>query len=276
MSYAIPILGRNGKPQKYGSEFEQMYDLELKGNLQIPQDPVIDYDTGKKYTLYDNTGGIYNQAKLFENNDDPNEEQQTTDQQAMERLRNNASVNRQLTEQEKRFNLYTDNNFDIRFRKQLVDEATKTGSNIFSEFSQDHVNAVQTANQNYIKEETLYTRPPKGSKEEKLQALLGGYGLNPLSAGLAGLTAMAKQEQKQQMEGQAFRDAFTGKTKPTMTDVFREKTKGRQTYQPQPTEQPKPTQVQAETVRQGPQPKPTSNPWKPTRTSKYMDVDWFV
>ncbi len=104
MSYAIPIIGRNGKPQKYGSEFEQMYDLELKGNLQIPQERVVDYDTGNKYTLYDNTGGIYNQAKLFENNDDPNEEQQTTDQQAMERLRNNASANRQLTEQEKRFN----------------------------------------------------------------------------------------------------------------------------------------------------------------------------
>ena len=33
MAYAIPILGRNGKPQKYGSEFEQMYNLELKGNL---------------------------------------------------------------------------------------------------------------------------------------------------------------------------------------------------------------------------------------------------
>ena len=227
MSYAIPIIGRNGKPQKYGSEFEQMYDLELKGNLQIPQDPVVDYNTGNKYSLYDNTGGIYNQAKLFENNDDPNEEQQTTDQQAMDRLRNNASANRQLTEQEKRFNLYTDNNFDIRFRRQLVDEAIKSGSNIFSEYSQDHVRDVQTANLNFNKEETLYTRAPKGSKEEKLQSILGAYGSNPLSAGLAGLTAMAKKEQKQQMAGQTFRDTFAGKTKPTMTDVFREKMKGR-------------------------------------------------
>ena len=227
MSYAIPIIGRNGKPQKYGSEFEQMYDLELKGNLQIPQDRVVDYDTGNKYTLYDNTGGIYNQAKLFENNDDPNEEQQTTDQQAMDRLRNNASANRQLTEQEKRFNLYTDNNFDIRFRRQLVDEAIKSGSNIFSEYSQDHVRDVQTSNLNFNKEETLYTRAPKGSKEEKLQSMLGSYGLNPLSAGVAGLTAMAKKEQKEQMAGQKFRDTFAGKTKPTMTDVFREKMKGR-------------------------------------------------
>lgn len=227
MSYAIPIMGRNGKPQKYGSEFEQMYNLELKGNLQIAQDPVVDYDTGNKYTLYDNTGGIYNQAKLFENNDDPNEEQQTTDQQAMERIRNNASANRQLTEQEKRFNLYTDNNFDIRFRRQLVDEAIKSGSNMFSEYSQDHVNAVQTANQNYIKESTLYERPPKGTKEADLEQLLRGFSSNPLSAGLAGLSAMARQEQKEQMAGQKFRDTFAGKTKPTMTDVFREKMKGR-------------------------------------------------
>jgi hypothetical protein len=228
MSYAIPIMGRNGKPQKYGSEFEQMYNLELKGNLQIAQDPVVDYDTGNKYTLYDNTGGIYNQSKLFENNDDPNEEQQTTDQQAMERIRNNASANRQLTEQEKKFNLYVDNNFDIRFRRQLVDEATKSGSNIFSEYSQDHVNAVQTANLNFNKEETLYTRAPKGTKEANLEQLLRGISSNPLSAGLAGLTAMARQEQKEQMAGQKFRDTFAGKTKPTMTDVFREKMKGRQ------------------------------------------------
>ena len=230
MSYAIPIIGRNGKPQKYGSEFEQMYDLELKGNLQIPQDPVVDYNTGNKYSLYDNTGGIYNQAKLFENNDDPNEEQQTTDQQAMDRLRNNASANRQLTEQEKRFNLYTDNNFDIRFRRQLVDEATKSGSNIFSEYSQDHVKAVQTSNQNYFKESTLYDRPPKGSKEEKLQSMLSGFGSNPLNAGLSGMMAFAKQEQKEQMAGQKFRDTFAGKTEPTMSDVFREKMKGRPGY----------------------------------------------
>ena len=230
MAYAIPILGRNGKPQKYGSEFDQMYNLELKGNLQIPQDPVIDYNTGNKYSLYDNTGGIYNQAKLFENNDDPNEEQQTTNQQAMERLRNNASANRQLTEQEKRFNLYTDDNFDIRFRNQLVNEATKSGSNIFSEFSQDHVNAVQTANQNYFKEEGLYESAPKGSsKEEQLEQLLRRKG-GIFGAGLGGLMSEARKEQKQQMSGQTFRDTFAGKTKPTMTDVFREKMKGRPNF----------------------------------------------
>ena len=169
----------------------------------------------------------------------------------MERLRNNASANRQLTEQEKRFNLYTDNNFDIRFRKQLVDEATKTGSNIFSEFSQDHVNAVQTANLNFNKEETLYDRAPKGSKEQKLQEMLGGFGVNPFSAGLAGLATMAKQEQKQQIRQQKFRDRFAPRTKPTMTNVFGETTADKPPVKPTP-----PTQTQQETARQGPQPRP--------------------
>jgi hypothetical protein len=106
----------------------------------------------------------------------------------------------------------------------------KSGSNIFSEYSQDHVKDVQTSNLNFKKEETLYSRAPKGTKEEKLQSMLGSYGLNPLSAGLAGLTSMAKKEQKEQMAGQKFRDTFAGKTKPTMTDVFREKMKGRFGY----------------------------------------------
>ena len=159
MSYALPFIDGNGENQRYGNEFEQMYKLELGQNLMIPQDPVIDYNTGSKYTLYDATDGIYNQSKLFENNDDPQEDQQTTDQQAMERIRNTAGINRQLTESEKRFNLYTTNNFDIRFRNQLKNESMKAGDNMFSEYSQDHVNAVRNANINYVKEENLYETP---------------------------------------------------------------------------------------------------------------------
>ena len=225
MSYAIPIIN-NGKPQRYGGEFEQMYNLELKGNLQIPQGPTTDYNTGSKYTLFDDSGGIYNQQKLFENNDDPKEEQQTTNQQAMERVRNNASSNRSLTEQEKRFALYTDNNFNQRFRSQLVNEATRSGSNMFSEYSQDHVNGVQAANHNYTRENTLYDRPPKGTKESTFEEMLR-QSKNPLSAGVAGLINLAKQEQKQQKAGQAFADEFRGKFKPTMTEVFNKKMKGR-------------------------------------------------
>ena len=239
MSYALPMIDGNGENQIYGNEFEQMYKLELGQNLMIPQDPVIDYNTGSKYTLYDATDGIYNQSKLFENNDDPQEDQQATDQQAMERIRNTAGINRQLSDSEKRFNLYTTNNFDIRFRNQLKQESQKAGDNIFSEFSQDHVNAVRASNANYVKEENLYDTP-----DTKQSKLLEGLGLknnkSMTNEALLALMGLAKEEQKQQTAQQKFRDTFAGKTKETMSDKFAKMTEGRipvitPTPPPQPT-----------------------------------------
>ena len=229
MSYALPILNGDGEAQQYGNEFDQMYKLELGGNLMIPQDPIIDYNTGSKYTLYDATDGIYNQAKLFENNDDPQEDQKVTDAQAMERIRNTAGINRQLTESEKRFNLYTTNNFDIRFRNQLKDESEKSGDNIFSEFSQDHVNAVRNSNANYIKEENLYETPD--TRQYNLLQSLGAKnmfgGKSITNEALSALMDMARAEQKQQEGQQKFRDTFAGKTKETMSDKFNRMTKDR-------------------------------------------------
>ena len=229
MSYALPILNGDGEAQQYGNEFEQMYRLELGGNLMIPQDPVIDYNTGSKYTLYDATDGIYNQAKLFENNDDPQEDQKVTDEQAMERIRNTSGINRQLTDSEKRFNLYTTNNFDIRFRNQLKDESEKSGDNIFSEFSQDHVNAVRNSNANYIKEENLYETPD--TRQYNLLQSLGAKnmfgGKSITNEALSALMDMARSEQKQQEGQQKFRDTFAGKSNESMSDKFNRMTKDR-------------------------------------------------
>lgn len=233
MSYAIPLIDGDGSFQNFGGEFNQIYQLELKGNLQIPNEPVIDYNTGSKYTLYDNTGGIFNQEKLFENNDDPNEDQQITSQQAMERLKNNGGVNRQLSESEKRYNLYTNDNFDIRFRNQLVEESIKKNDNLFSEFSQDHVKAIRTSNANYFKEDNLYQTP------ETMQSEL----FNKLTApdkqsrgiadiGIDTLMNMVRKEQKTQEEGQAFRDRQMPKYEPTMTDRYREMIRGKPSVRP--------------------------------------------
>ena len=229
MSYALPILNGDGEAQQYGNEFEQMYRLELGGNMMIPQDPIIDYNTGSKYTLYDATDGIYNQAKLFENNDDPQEDQKVTDEQAMQRIRNTAGINRQLSESEKRFNLYTTNNFDIRFRNQLKDESERSGDNIFSEFSQDHVNAVRNSNANYIKEENLYETPDT-RQYNMLQSLgaknmFGGKSIT--NEALSALMNMARSEQKTQEGQQKFRDTFAGKSKESMSDKFNRMTKDR-------------------------------------------------
>lgn len=256
MSYALPILDGNGENQKYGNEFEQMYKLELGGNMMIPQEPIIDYNTGSKYTLYDDTGGIYNQAKLFENNDDPKEEQQTTDEQSMERIRNTSGINRQLTDSEKRFNLYTTNNFDIRFRNKLLDESKKVGDNIFSEFSQDHVNAVRAANQGYVKEENLYETPDT-KQYNFMEALKTSKGKqSPVDVALESLMNMARAEQKKQQGQQQFRDTFTDKTKETMSDKFNRLTKDKP-----------------------PVPPPKTNPWRPTpkpTDKRATFAEWFV
>jgi len=232
MSYALPFINGDGESQQYGNEFEQMYKLELGQNLMLPQDPVIDYNTGSKYTLYDATDGIYNQAKLFENNDDPQEDQKVTDAQAMERIRNTAGINRQLTESEKRFNLYTTNNFDIRFRNQLKDESERSGDNIFSEFSQDHVNAVRNSNANYIKEENLYDTPD--TRQYNMLQSLGAKNMfgnkTATDQALSALLDMARQEQKTQTQQQQFRDTFAGKTKETMSDKFNRLVKDRPQY----------------------------------------------
>lgn len=267
MSYTLPIIDGNGNSQMYGNEFEQMYKHELGGNLMIPQNPIIDYNTGSKYTLYDASDGIYNQAKLFENNDDPNEEQQTTDQQAMARIRNTTGINRQLTETEKRFNLYTTNNYDIRFRDQLKNESMKNNDNIFSEFSQDHVNSVRKSNQGYIKEDNLYGEPPKTFEEQLLSAMKDSKnGKSTTNVLLDNLMGQARKEQKTQQGQQKFRDTFAGTTSETMSDKFDRQTKDQPRFEPKP----------APTV---PEQRARGNPWKPTpkpKDKRSSFAEWFV
>lgn len=242
--FALPFIDSNGAPQKFGTEFDHIYDIELKNNLIIPNAPVIDYNTGKKYTLYDTTDGIYNQARLFENNDNPQEDQQITDQQALSRIRKESSSNRELTESEKRYQLYTTDNFDIRFRGQLMAESLKRGDNIFSEFSQDHVNAVRTANTNLINEENLYTTPADRQANflSSLSGMTGDMFLNKnvLNQALGGLMAEAKREQTAQEEAQKFRDRQMPKTSATLGEKFDIRMKGRPLFTPGP---PMPPQI---------------------------------
>jgi hypothetical protein len=262
MSYALPFIDNNGNSQQFGNEFDKMYNLELGQNMMIPQEPTTDYNTGMKYTLYDTADGIYNQAKLFENNNDPQEDQQTTDQQAMERIRNTSGINRQLSESEKRFNLYTTNNFDIRFRNQLKSESEKAGDNIFSEFSQDHVNAVRNANENYVKEENLY-ETPETKQLNMLDKLSIGDGKSATNQALSALMGMARAEQKLQRRRQRFRERAAGKTQETMTDKITKMTEGKPPVQPTPVQ---PTRVQPK-----PAPKPAPKP-----RSRYEEVTWFL
>lgn len=220
MNTAIPIVDGNGNFQTYGNEFDNLYKDNLKGNLQIPQDPVEDYNTGQKYTIFDNTGGVYNQPKLFENNDDPKEDQQVTNQQAMERIRNTSGINRPLTEDEKRFNLYTTNNFDIRFTDQLIRESIAEGSNLFSEFSQDHVKALRDSNESLFNEQNLYVSKSQQQPNILANLIKEQSPSNLAQLGVSALVDMLRKEQKIQQEQQKFRDSALPKKKESMSQKF--------------------------------------------------------
>jgi hypothetical protein len=244
--FQIPFINRDGGPQTYSSEFDKMYQLERGQNLMSP-DSILPDDSpsggpgGRQNatTLYDTTDGIYNQARLFENNDDPKEDQTTTPVQAMERIRNNASIDRPMTQSEQRFNLLTDDNFDIRFRNQLLMESVKAGDNIFSEFSQDHVNGVRESNTALNREENLYDIPAV-QQSRAFQAIDSARGFSSdatrggrsmLSQGLDTLFEAAKSEQRTQQEAQGYRDRALRRGghggMPTMTQNFEQAIKGK-------------------------------------------------
>jgi hypothetical protein len=242
--YVLPILDNNGNEQKYSNEFDNIYKAGLQGNLIDAQDPVIDYNTGKQFTIYNTTGGIYNQNKLFENNDDPNEEQQVTNEQAMARIRNMSGINRPLTQTEKSFELYTNDSYDPRFRNELLKESMKSGSNIFSEYSQDHVNNVRESYKNFFNEENLYTRAinPLALLASK-QANKGTDDL--MKYGFSKFADIIRKEQEEKNKETSKRNEFVKKefgSTPTMTDKFRKEDVVKDVNPTTPTTPEKPVQ----------------------------------
>ena len=231
MAYNIPFIDNNGIRENLNSiEFNNLYRNGLRGNLQFAQDPIENFDTGNRDSTLLLTGGtLENQDVLFENNDDISEEATKTDAQVIQRLRNISSVNRPLTHEEKQFELFTTNNFDPRFRRLLQQEALRTGSNIFSEFSEDHVNSVRESNMNFLKESNLYDLLPTNislaTKQEDLLTKLREK--NIFNLGFEQLVKKAKEEQELQKEQQKFADTFRGKTKETQSQKFERLTKGR-------------------------------------------------
>ena len=199
--YVLPILDNNGNIQKYSNEFDNIY------------------------TTFDTTGGVYNQSKLFENNDDPREDQQVTDGQAMERIRSLSGINRPLTETEKRFQLYTNDSYDPRFRNELLKESMKTGSNIFSEFSQDHVNNVRESYKNVFNEENIYTRGinPLSLIAQQRQLQNGMNPQNILKYGFSQFADILRKEQEEINKQNVRQNTFMNKTFNTGEQTMSEK-----------------------------------------------------
>ena len=92
--------------EKYGYPVVSKKVARQISDLQNPTVIARDYDTGEKYTLYDRTGGIYNQSLIYENNDDANEDQRYTYGQARENVMKVFEGARNLNSDEKAMNLY--------------------------------------------------------------------------------------------------------------------------------------------------------------------------
>jgi len=221
----IPIVDNNGNLQSFGSEFKQIYQMNLSNNLMKPEFKQTDYNTGRAVADYRNDGGLPNQNLLYTNSNNPDALTPQTDKQALENVIDGRS---NLSEKEKSMLLYTRNNYDPTLRKNLILDSNTRGSNMYNQESQDFVKEAQTSYTNYQLEENLLTSMPgtkatyQGVKQKQQQKKL-----TPFQQGIDVLLDQARLQQKEQEESQKFRDRMTG-NKPTKTQSvrFRERMKG--------------------------------------------------
>lgn len=154
MSLEIPLLLNGRSVNNLGSEFDKIADLDRDRGLINPvtRDPPIFNAESTEINL----SGIDNQNVLFENNFDPSEEMSQTDAQAQLFLQQVASLSAPVTNEEKRLDLTEDFDLDPRLRRDLMVSSTLSGSNIFSQQSQDFVREIQDSVKNFNDEQNLY------------------------------------------------------------------------------------------------------------------------
>jgi len=221
----IPIVDNNGNLQSFGSEFKQIYQMNLSNNLMKPEFKQTDYNTGRAVADYRNDGGLPNQNLLYTNSNNPDALTPQTDKQALENVIDGRS---NLSEKEKSMLLYTRNNYDPTLRKNLILDSNTRGSNMYNQESQDFVKEAQTSYTNYQLEENLLTSMPgtkatyQGVKQQQQQKKL-----TPFQQGIDLLLDQARLQQKEQEESQKFRDRMTGnKLTKTQSQRFRDRMRG--------------------------------------------------
>ena len=221
----IPIVNNNGNLQSFGSEFKQIYQMNLSNNLMNPEFKQTDYNTGRTVADYRNDGGLPNQNLLYSNNNNVNALTPQTDKQALENVIDGRT---NLSEKEKALNLYTRNNYDPSLRKNLILDSNVRGSNMYSQESQDYVKEAQTSYTNYkLEEELLRLMPGTKATYQGVKQLQQQKKLTPFQQGIDVLLDQARLQQKEQEESQKFRDRMTG-NKPTKTQSqrFRDRMRG--------------------------------------------------
>ena len=223
----IPIVNNNGNLQSFGSEFKQIYQMNLSNNLMNPQFRQTDYNTGRAVADYRNDGGLPNQNLLYTNSNNPNALTPQTQQQALEKVIDGRTT---VSASEKAQNLYTRNNFDPSLRKNLILDANNQGSNMFSVESQDLVKETQTAYANYqLEDGLLQLQPGTKANIQSMKSMMQSK-QTPVQAGMDLLLKQAALQQKEQTEKQAFRDRQLTKVTPTQSQRFMTKIKGAPFY----------------------------------------------
>ena len=223
----IPIVNNNGNLQSFGSEFKQIYQMNLSNNLMNPQFRQTDYNTGRAVADYRNDGGLPNQNLLYTNSNNPNALTPQTQQQALDNVIDGRTT---VSASEKAQNLYTRNNFDPSLRKNLILDANNQGSNMFSVESQDLVKETQTAYANYqLEDGLLQLQPGTKANIQSMKSMMQSK-QTPVQAGMDLLLKQAALQQKEQTEQQAFRDRQLTKVTPTQSQRFMTKIKGAPFY----------------------------------------------
>lgn len=223
----IPIVNNNGNLQSFGSEFKQIYQMNLSNNLMNPQFRQTDYNTGRAVADYRSDGGLPNQNLLYYNNNNVQSLTPQTQQQALEKVIDGRTT---VSASEKAQNLYTRNNFDPSLRKNLILDANNQNSNMFSVESQDLVKETQTAYANYqLEDGLLQLQPGTKANIQSMKSMMQSK-QTPVQAGMDLLLKQAALQQKEQTEQQAFRDRQLTKVTPTQSQRFMTKIKGAPFY----------------------------------------------
>ena len=220
MSIEVPLqYNADTKISQLGSEFRKMQALDADRGLI---DPTIrtnysDSNTTDKINL----AGV-DMKDILSNNANPSEELYQTDAQARLYLNRALDANqRPLTETEKQIELYEDHDLDPRVRQELLNEANRYGSNMFSLRSQDFVNTIQQDIRSYYDEKKRYYQkfPTKHDKEGVLReyqnTMLTGTE-DEVAAALARATITALQaKSRSEEEKKKQREKFVPKGKTT-------------------------------------------------------------
>ena len=234
MSIEVPIYDNS----ILGSEYLMIQQDSRDRGLQKPlkRNPEFDNDNNE----FPIDLGLNDPSILLENNNDPSETQIFTDAQALLNIQMSGSLDRPMSREEQELMEFVNHDLNSNLRLALVNEAERSGDNIYSQQSQDFVNQYREDIASYVKELNLYLQDvPAVYKDTPAERALlrEDTTLSPADAMLNALNQMRKEEQDEVLRRFKEREQFVKPSEPRLEEKLevKEKTK--------PNEKPKPTRT---------------------------------